>query len=210
MTSSRDALLCLASAAVGAAAAWVCLRLREERASRRSAAAGSVAPPPEKEAVCPGPDSAEAGLLPGCEGCPNRSACAADKKGAPPPGGPRNAEVAEKLRDVRKKVVVLSGKGGVGKSTVTSQLGNSRQTEGSRNGSQSALFLAARLSVSAERRLRRLCFELSGTARWTLRLGHLRPFFASHGQQGSGRGFSVGGGLGTRLRARRSQSHVCR
>lgn len=121
MTFSRDALLCLTSAAVGAAAAWVCLG----RDGEESVVSRSLIPPPEKEESCPGPESASAGLLPGCEGCPNRSLCASGKQG---PASPisvvsKNAEVASQLRDVKKKVIILSGKGGVGKSTVTSQLG---------------------------------------------------------------------------------------
>ncbi|XP_026191289.1 cytosolic Fe-S cluster assembly factor NUBP2 homolog [Cyclospora cayetanensis] len=99
----------------------------------------------EISASCPGPESAVAGLAAGCEGCPGRSLCLAAKGVAAAPNGaaasgapeeasrdtaattglrqPKNAEIAAKLRGVRKKIVVLSGKGGVGKSTVASQLG---------------------------------------------------------------------------------------
>ncbi|NWV37064.1 NUBP1 factor, partial [Grantiella picta] len=63
-------------------------------------------------ADCPGTGSAQAGRAAACQGCPNQGLCAA---GA---AGPDPAEVAElqaRLRAVRHTVLVLSGKGGVGR-----------------------------------------------------------------------------------------------
>ena len=69
-----------------------------------------VAPEPEH---CPGPESEQAGKSDSCAGCPNQAICASAPKG-PDPDLP---VIAEKLRGVKRKVLVLSGKGGVGKST---------------------------------------------------------------------------------------------
>ncbi|KAM0750356.1 putative cytosolic Fe-S cluster assembly factor NBP35 [Meredithblackwellia eburnea MCA 4105] len=68
---------------------------------------------------CPGTESEQAGLAPGCEGCPNQDTCATAPKG-PDPDLPA---VKERLKDVKRKILVLSGKGGVGKSTVSGMLG---------------------------------------------------------------------------------------
>ncbi|NWV69840.1 NUBP1 factor, partial [Malurus elegans] len=70
-------------------------------------------------AECPGTGSAQAGRAAACQGCPNQGLCAAGK------AGPDPAEVAElraRLRAVRHTVLVLSGKGGVGKSTFSALL----------------------------------------------------------------------------------------
>ncbi|XP_071427759.1 cytosolic Fe-S cluster assembly factor NUBP1 isoform X3 [Pithys albifrons albifrons] len=67
---------------------------------------------------CPGTDSAQAGRAAACQGCPNQGLCAAA-------AGPDPAEAAElraRLRAVRHTVLVLSGKGGVGKSTFSAVL----------------------------------------------------------------------------------------
>eukprot|EP00245_Coleochaete_scutata_P006053 TRINITY_DN20166_c0_g1_i1.p1 TRINITY_DN20166_c0_g1~~TRINITY_DN20166_c0_g1_i1.p1 ORF type:complete len:369 (+),score=91.10 TRINITY_DN20166_c0_g1_i1:120-1109(+) len=59
-----------------------------------------------------------AGKAAACEGCPNQQICATAPKGP----DPDVAAIAERMRTVRHKVLVLSGKGGVGKSTVSAQL----------------------------------------------------------------------------------------
>ena len=73
--------------------------------------------------ACPGASSADAGREAACEGCPNRAVCAS---GAGKRAGDETdadaARVAERLRGVRRKILVLSGKGGVGKSTFAAQL----------------------------------------------------------------------------------------
>ncbi|EON61139.1 cytosolic Fe-S cluster assembly factor NBP35 [Coniosporium apollinis CBS 100218] len=74
-----------------------------------------VAPEPEH---CPGPESKQAGLNPACAGCPNQTICATAPKG-PDPDIPL---ITSRLSGVRHKILVLSGKGGVGKSTFSSAL----------------------------------------------------------------------------------------
>eukprot|EP01128_Nolandella_sp_AFSM9_P005938 TRINITY_DN2971_c0_g1_i1.p1 TRINITY_DN2971_c0_g1~~TRINITY_DN2971_c0_g1_i1.p1 ORF type:complete len:325 (-),score=70.16 TRINITY_DN2971_c0_g1_i1:213-1187(-) len=78
--------------------------------------AGLVAPQPEN---CPSPYSEDAGKGDACEGCPNQKIC---KSGALRQPDPDVSVIAQKMKDVRTKLLVLSGKGGVGKSTFTSQL----------------------------------------------------------------------------------------
>ncbi|CRK86753.1 CLUMA_CG000585, isoform A [Clunio marinus] len=67
---------------------------------------------------CPGTESDQAGKASACAGCPNQTICASGPKG-PDPG---IALVKQRLCDVKNKLMVLSGKGGVGKSTTTSLL----------------------------------------------------------------------------------------
>jgi Mrp family chromosome partitioning ATPase len=74
-----------------------------------------VAPEPEH---CPGPESEQAGKADSCAGCPNQAICASAPKGP----DPDVAVIAARLANVRHKILVLSGKGGVGKSTFTTLL----------------------------------------------------------------------------------------
>ncbi|KAK1767981.1 P-loop containing nucleoside triphosphate hydrolase protein [Phialemonium atrogriseum] len=74
-----------------------------------------VAPEPEH---CPGPESEQAGQADSCAGCPNREICASAPKGP----DPDVKVISARLAGVRHKILVLSGKGGVGKSTLTSML----------------------------------------------------------------------------------------
>ncbi|EON98925.1 putative protein nbp35 protein [Phaeoacremonium minimum UCRPA7] len=80
-----------------------------------------VAPEPEH---CPGPESEQAGQADSCAGCPNQKICAAAPKG-PDPDIPL---ISQRLAGIRHKVLVLSGKGGVGKSTFTSLLAHAFAT----------------------------------------------------------------------------------
>ncbi|KAK4099343.1 cytosolic Fe-S cluster assembly factor NBP35 [Parathielavia hyrcaniae] len=80
-----------------------------------------VAPEPEH---CPGPESEQAGTADSCAGCPNQKICASAPKG-PDPDIPL---ITSRLAGVKHKVLVLSGKGGVGKSTLTSQLAQALAT----------------------------------------------------------------------------------
>ncbi|CAD6570430.1 MAG: cytosolic Fe-S cluster assembly factor nbp35 [Cyphobasidiales sp. Tagirdzhanova-0007] len=68
---------------------------------------------------CPGTESLEAGKSEACQGCPNQDACQSAPKG-PDPDLPL---VRERMSSVKRKILVLSGKGGVGKSTFTAALG---------------------------------------------------------------------------------------
>jgi Mrp family chromosome partitioning ATPase len=67
---------------------------------------------------CVGPESAQAGIAPSCQGCPNAAICASAPKG-PDPDLPL---IRERLAGVQHKVMIISGKGGVGKSTLTKEL----------------------------------------------------------------------------------------
>ncbi|KAI9830619.1 MAG: cytosolic Fe-S cluster assembly factor nbp35 [Sarea resinae] len=71
-----------------------------------------VAPEPEH---CPGPASDQAGLNDACAGCPNQKICASAPKG-PDPDIPL---ITARLASIKHKILILSGKGGVGKSTFT-------------------------------------------------------------------------------------------
>lgn len=68
---------------------------------------------------CPGTESEQAGKDPACVGCSNQEICASRPKG-PDPDIPL---IADALRNVQHKILVLSGKGGVGKSTFTAMMG---------------------------------------------------------------------------------------
>ena len=75
--------------------------------------------PEGANADCPGgPTAAGAGTASACDGCPNQAACASGVKTV----DPALARVAARLAGVKHIVLVLSGKGGVGKSTFSSQL----------------------------------------------------------------------------------------
>lgn len=67
---------------------------------------------------CPGPESQQAGKMDACAGCPNQQICATAPKG-PDPDIPL---IQARMATVEHKLLILSGKGGVGKSTFTSML----------------------------------------------------------------------------------------
>lgn len=75
-------------------------------------------PAPEPE-HCPGPESETAGKGAACAGCPNQAVCSALPRG-PDPDLPL---IRARMKDVKHKLLVLSGKGGVGKSTFASMMG---------------------------------------------------------------------------------------
>jgi len=74
-----------------------------------------VAPAPHN---CPGTESDNAGKSSACEGCPNQKVCSTTPKGP----DPDIDAIVERLGNVKHKILVLSGKGGVGKSTFAAQL----------------------------------------------------------------------------------------
>ena len=83
----------------------------------------SDAPPADANATCVGPESAQAGKAASCEGCPSQKACASgDSRAAAAATDATAARVKARLAGVKRKLLVLSGKGGVGKSTVSCQL----------------------------------------------------------------------------------------
>lgn len=77
------------------------------------------APPPSN---CPGVKSDAAGKTSSCAGCPNQKICASGAPRLPDPDIPL---IARNLSSVKRKIAVLSGKGGVGKSTVCCALAKS-------------------------------------------------------------------------------------
>lgn len=74
---------------------------------------------PNPEGKCVGPQSEQAGKADSCKGCPNAAVCASMPKGP----DPDLDEMSQRLGAIKHKILVLSGKGGVGKSTMTKELG---------------------------------------------------------------------------------------
>lgn len=71
---------------------------------------------------CPGTQSDSAGKASACAGCPNQNLCSSGATKGPDPA---IELVKERLAEVKNKLLILSGKGGVGKSTVTTLLARS-------------------------------------------------------------------------------------
>lgn len=67
---------------------------------------------------CVGPTSTYAGKVDSCAGCPNQSACSSGELKV----DPAIAFVQDRMALVKHKILILSGKGGVGKSTFSAQL----------------------------------------------------------------------------------------
>ncbi|CAK5067853.1 unnamed protein product [Meloidogyne enterolobii] len=67
---------------------------------------------------CPGTQSEKAGKTSACAGCPNQKACSTGV----PQIDPDIDLIKERMAFVKHKILVLSGKGGVGKSSVTTSL----------------------------------------------------------------------------------------
>lgn len=67
-----------------------------------------------------GTESELAGKSEACAGCENQEICASNLPKLPDPSLPF---IKERMSNVKRKILVLSGKGGVGKSTFTAQLG---------------------------------------------------------------------------------------
>eukprot|EP01137_Pigoraptor_chileana_P019734 Opistho-2@81175 len=68
---------------------------------------------------CPGVESDTAGKSAACAGCPNQDICSSSRPKGPDPDVD---EIAQKMASIKHKILILSGKGGVGKSTFTAQL----------------------------------------------------------------------------------------
>lgn len=68
---------------------------------------------------CPGVGSENAGKESSCAGCPNQQACASGEAQAV---NPVLKIIEENMTNIKKVILVISGKGGVGKSTIASQL----------------------------------------------------------------------------------------
>ncbi|KAH9935944.1 P-loop containing nucleoside triphosphate hydrolase protein [Epithele typhae] len=85
-----------------------------------TAAPNPLAVPVDAPEHCPGTDSALAGKADACSGCANQEICASGETKGPDPALPL---VRARMASVKRKILVLSGKGGVGKSTFAAQLG---------------------------------------------------------------------------------------
>ena len=72
--------------------------------------------PKDANEECPGVQADNAGKSEACEGCPNQTACASGKAKEEDPA---IEEIKKKLSNVKKIILILSGKGGVGKSTMS-------------------------------------------------------------------------------------------
>lgn len=79
---------------------------------------------------CPGTESENAGKADACAGCPNQNICASAKSKEPDPDVDL---IKEKMASVKHIILVLSGKGGVGKSTVTSMIAQTLAEDASKN-----------------------------------------------------------------------------
>uniref|UniRef100_A0A7S3P5E1 Cytosolic Fe-S cluster assembly factor NUBP1 homolog n=1 Tax=Amphora coffeiformis TaxID=265554 RepID=A0A7S3P5E1_9STRA len=83
---------------------------------------------------CVGPSSESAGKASACEGCPNQGACSSGAFSSPEAIAAQQAQIQAlqegSLRNVQHVIMVLSGKGGVGKSTVASQLAHTLAAQG--------------------------------------------------------------------------------
>jgi Mrp family chromosome partitioning ATPase len=77
-----------------------------------------VEKPADANEICPGPEAETAGKLSSCEGCPNQVQCATGVKTI----DPHLELINQKMSQIDKKILVLSGKGGVGKSTFSTNL----------------------------------------------------------------------------------------
>mmetsp|Transcript_23435 Transcript_23435/g.66366 ORF Transcript_23435/g.66366 Transcript_23435/m.66366 type:complete len:384 (+) Transcript_23435:129-1280(+) len=81
--------------------------------------------PSDANAGCVGPTDQNAGKASACDGCPNQSACASGQFNSPEAQEAAQQQVEalkSSLDNVSHVILVLSGKGGVGKSTVAAQL----------------------------------------------------------------------------------------
>lgn len=93
-------------------------RKKKESSSDKVMENGYGEIPEDANEHCPGPQSESAGKSDSCAGCPNQEACATAPKGP----DPDLVAIAERMATVKHKILILSGKGGVGKSTFSAQL----------------------------------------------------------------------------------------
>lgn len=74
--------------------------------------------PTDANETCVGPTSSTAGTSESCQGCPNQNICKSNNLSI----DPDIQLIAKSLENVKRKIVILSGKGGVGKSTFSTNL----------------------------------------------------------------------------------------
>ena len=78
--------------------------------------------PEDANEACPGTNSDNAGREDGCKGCPNQKTCQTIKDAPPAEATPEDIKMSNRLSQIKHKILVLSGKGGVGKSTCSTQI----------------------------------------------------------------------------------------
>jgi Mrp family chromosome partitioning ATPase len=106
--------------------------MTSEEPTQQEAPEGMDVPADANEG-CVGPSSEKAGQASGCEGCPNKGACSSGAMSSPEAIAKAATEASalkESLSNVSHVVLVLSGKGGVGKSTVASQMAHTLASQG--------------------------------------------------------------------------------
>jgi len=81
-------------------------------------AGGNV--PEDANENCPGTGNESSGKAAACAGCPNQNVCKSGVVSKEP--DPDILAIQERMSEVKHKILVLSGKGGVGKSTFSAQL----------------------------------------------------------------------------------------
>lgn len=89
--------------------------------------------PSDANAGCVGPTSDKAGKSSACAGCPNQGACSSGAFNTPEAKAAaqqQSDQLKESLGNVSHVILVLSGKGGVGKSTVAAQLSHTLASQG--------------------------------------------------------------------------------
>lgn len=89
--------------------------------------------PANANVECVGPSSQSAGKASGCAGCPNQSACSSgafSSVEAVTKAALEADQLKSSLRNVSHVILILSGKGGVGKSTISAQLSHALANEG--------------------------------------------------------------------------------
>lgn len=89
--------------------------------------------PADANAECVGPTSEEAGKSSACAGCPNQGACSSGAFNSPEAKAEaqqQQQQLQQSLSNVSHVLLVLSGKGGVGKSTVAAQLSHTLASQG--------------------------------------------------------------------------------
>eukprot|EP00980_Cylindrotheca_fusiformis_P004738 scaffold1008_cov124-Cylindrotheca_fusiformis.AAC.6 len=89
--------------------------------------------PSDANAGCVGPSSEDAGKSSACDGCPNQGACSSGAFNSPEAQAKAQAQsvaLQQSLSNVSHVILVLSGKGGVGKSTIAAQLSHTLASQG--------------------------------------------------------------------------------
>jgi hypothetical protein len=89
--------------------------------------------PNDANAGCVGPAAEDAGKSSACDGCPNQGACSSGSFNSPEAIAKAQQEanaLQHSLSNVSHVILVLSGKGGVGKSTVAAQLTHTLASQG--------------------------------------------------------------------------------